>query len=363
MEDLKDLKKCIAELVNSDKHSKESCSPVWAIFEQHLLKVKEKRKIITRGNLLAFNETLLKENRIHDDEITKFLKFLNKAGTVLFFEEKRLKETIILDFQWFLDAFKCIINYDVDLDTPSDNKRERFQLTGELEDEELNAMWKKCPNGEDYFKNKDKIIAYMEQLGLLAKCYSRRPYCNETPWYFVPSMRKGKFEKTSIKMYTGSTILCFEFEKKQLPKHVFYGVVFQCFKLPKWFILTLEPGNQLCLYENMAGFLFHGIVVLICVCRNQIQVQTYRKKDNNISLSLNTEIQNEVSKIIKGFEKYPSSVGYKCKNGVFNDENDLSFFSKESLSASPITCKTCEYWHDVDMSVCWVGQFCFSFCI
>lgn len=363
MEDLKDLKKCIAELVNSDKLSNESVSPVWAIFEQYLLKVKERKKIITRGKLLAYNETLPEENRIHDDEITKLLKFLNKAGTVLFFEEQRLKETIILDFQWFLDAFKCIINYEVDLDAPSDNKRERFRLTGELEDEELNAIWKKCPNGEDYFKNKDNIIAYMEQLGLLAKCYSSRPYCNETPWYFVPSMRKGKFDKTSIKMYTGSTILCFEFEKKQLPMHVFYGVLFQCFKIPDWSILTLKPGKQLCLYENMAGFLVQDIVVLICVCKNQIQVQTYRKKDTDIPILLNTEIQNEVSKIIKGFEKYPSSVGYKCDNGVFNDENDLSFFSKESLSASHITCKACENWHDVDMSVCWVGKFCFSFFI
>lgn len=58
--------------------------------------------------------------------------------------------------------FKCIINYEVDLDVLSDNKCECFWLIGELEDEELNVIWNKCLNGEDYFKNKDNIIVYME---------------------------------------------------------------------------------------------------------------------------------------------------------------------------------------------------------
>lgn len=49
--------------------------------------LKEKRKIIIRGNLLEFNEILLKGSRINDDEIIKLFKFLNKVGIVLFFEE------------------------------------------------------------------------------------------------------------------------------------------------------------------------------------------------------------------------------------------------------------------------------------
>lgn len=360
MEDLKDLKECIAKFVNSNDNPIKSVLPVWAIFEQHLLK--EKRKIITRGNLLEFNETLPKKKRIDDDEITKLLKFLNKAGTVLFFEEQRLKETIILDFQWFLDAFKSIINYDVNV-VYTDQKRTHFQWSGELEDSELTALWKKCRYGKEYLENKTDIIAYMEKLGLLAECHSERPYRKGTPWYFVPSMRKGKFNETSLKLYTGSTILCFNFKKEQLPKHVFYGVVFQCFNIKEWSIYKIDPKKELCLYENMAVFSFRGIIVLICVCKNQIQVQTYRKKSESIMLSLNEEILNEVRRIIKGFEKFPSSVGYKCEKGVFNDENDLSFFSIETLSASSVQCTWCEPWHDVDMNLCWVGKFCFSFSI
>lgn len=357
MEDLKDLKNCIAEIVNKFKHSEESIRPVWAIFEQYLLKVREDKRIISRADLLKFNEKVMKENKIHDDDITKLLKFLNKAGTVLFFEEERLKDTVILDFQWFVDAFKCIINYHVDLDKPTDNKREHFQWTGELEDEELNAIWKKCSKeGKDYFKNKNQIIAYMEQLGLLAKCNSKRPNCNETLWYLVPSMNKRKFDERIIKNCFKSSILCFQFKEEQLPMHAFYSVVFQCFKIPGWSILTEENEKQICVYENMACFLFQNRTVVLCVCKSQIQVQVGDLEKGGNASSSQREIQNEVSKIIQAFEKYPSSVGYKCQNGVFNNENDTSFFSKESFSASDILCRKCkEGLHKVDKKVCWVG--------
>lgn len=354
MEDLGDLKECITVIVNSFEHSKESIRPVCAIFEQYLLKVKEHKKIISRAELLKFNERVLKENRIHDDDITKLLKFLNKAGTVLFFEEERLRNTIILDFKWLVDAFKCIINYNVDIEKSTDEKREHFYLTGELEDDELNAIWKN--EGKDYFKNKTQIIAYMEQLGLLTKCHSKRPDCNETHWYLVPSMNTKKFDKEIFKNCFKSSILCFQFKEKQLPMHVFYGVVFQCFKIPGWSIFSEKKKNEICIYENVACFLFQTRIVVLCVCKSQIQVQIcdVEKKDN--ALTSQTEVQNEVSKIIQTFEKYPSSVGYKCQNGEFNNEQDTSFFPIESFPDSQDPCSHCkEPVHKVDNKVCWVG--------
>lgn len=352
MEDLKDLKQCIIGIVNNSKHSKESIRPVWAIFEQHLLKLKKRKKIISKAELLKKYERLVKEDRNHDDDITQLLRFLNKVGTVLFFEEKRLKNTVILDFQWLVDAFKCIINYHVDLHEPNDSNRTHFQKTGELEDKELDVLW---TNGEDFITNKTKIIEYMEQLGLLAKCYSKRPKWEETPWYLVPSMNKKKFDKMMLAFCFKSSILCFQFDREQLPMHVFYGVVFQCLKIPGWSILP-EEHNEICIYENVACFLFQNRIVVLCVCRSQIQVQICDlEKEDNV-LTLQTEVQIEVSKIIQTFENYPSSVGYKCQYGVFNDENDTSFFRQQSFRASNILCNMCKKpLHNVDNKVCWVG--------
>lgn len=60
--------------------------------------MKEYKKIILRVELLKFNERVLKENRICDDDIIKLFKFLNKVGIVLFFEDEWLKNIIIFDF-------------------------------------------------------------------------------------------------------------------------------------------------------------------------------------------------------------------------------------------------------------------------
>lgn len=46
---------------------------------------------------------------------------------------------------------------------------------------------------------------------------------------------------------------------------------------------------------------------------------------------LSKKIKKEVSRIIEGFEKFLSLVGYKCEKGLFNDENDLLFFLIESF--------------------------------
>lgn len=60
--------------------------------------MKEYKKIILRVELLKFNERVLKEDRIYDDDIIKLFKFLNKVGIVLFFEEEWLKDIVIFDF-------------------------------------------------------------------------------------------------------------------------------------------------------------------------------------------------------------------------------------------------------------------------
>lgn len=60
--------------------------------------MKKYKKIILRVELLKFNEWVLKEDRIYDDDIINLFKFLNKVGIVLFFEEEWLKDIVIFDF-------------------------------------------------------------------------------------------------------------------------------------------------------------------------------------------------------------------------------------------------------------------------
>lgn len=217
LDELKDIKKCIASLI----HDPEKIKPVWALFE-HILEKEKIGKVISRKTVSNINENISKEFRLTDRDITDMLLFLHRVGILLYFDENQLKETIILDIQWFAQAFKCIVAYDVDV-RKNDEKRERFLHTGEIDDDELNRIWMKKDKG--YLAYKTEIISYMEQLGLLAACQT-----GDKMFYYIPSMNRRRFKDTE-EMKTKSSILCFQFDELgQLPDFLFYGIVIKCTK-------------------------------------------------------------------------------------------------------------------------------------
>lgn len=257
LEELKDIKTCIARVV----HDPEKIKPAWAMFE-HILG-QEKKKVISRKTVSIMNKKLSKEFEMTDRDITDMLLFLHRIGTLLYFDEEQLKETIILDIQWFAQAFKIIVAYDVDV-RENDTDRDRFFHTGEISDHELKSIWEKKNKG--YLDYKTEIISYMEKLGLLAACTTE-----DKSFFYIPSMNSRRFKDTE-EMKTKSSILCFQFDKDgQLPTFLFYGIVIKCTKIPGWSILQENENN--CIYDKVACFSFRNLIVMICLCKFQIQVQ------------------------------------------------------------------------------------------
>lgn len=82
------------------------------------------------------------ELQMDEEEIFKMLNFLNRVGPLLYIYEAGFKDTVILDVQWFLDAFKSILTYSTDV-AKTDKNQKRFRETGELSDEELVSIWEK----------------------------------------------------------------------------------------------------------------------------------------------------------------------------------------------------------------------------
>lgn len=344
LEDLESIKNCIACLV----HDPEPILPVWALFEQIFEKQKE-QKIISRDMLSTWNNAINTDLQMNDTEISKMLLFFHRVGTLLYFEEDNLKETIILDIQWFSDAFKCIIAFHVDF---TDFERVRFQNTGELDDSMLEELWRREKNKE-YTKHKDIILAYMEQLGLLAICNTECPYTNKIrTWYYIPSMNKREFNIDDGEICR-SSILCFQLDKKrQLPIFVFYGVIVKCMKIPGWSVLKQKGQN--CIYENVACFSYRHYLVKICQSTLQIQVQVCFPREEVIDRELR-KIQFAIQEILREFKKYSFKVGYKCIYRRFNAEEDNSFVSMEMFPVSKLKCDACDVLHFVENKTCWVG--------
>lgn len=323
----------------------ESIRPVWAIFE-HIFEKQKEQKIISREMLSMWNNAISKDLQMNYSEISIMLLFFHRVGTLLYFGENNLKETIILDIQWFSDAFKCIIAYHVDID------RDDYHFTGELDDRMLQTIWIREENKE-YIKYKDIILAYMEKLGLLAICNTEHPVTKDIEtWYYIPSMNKREFEKFEIddKEFSRSSILCFEFDKQgQLPIFVFYGAIVKCMKIPKWSIFKRNGHNYL--YENVACFSYRRFLVKICQSTFQIQVQVCFPREQVIDRKLK-KIQLSIEEILGEFKNYSFKVGYKGINGRFNAEEDNSFVLMEMFPVSKLKCDTCNDEHN---KTCWVG--------
>lgn len=357
LEDLQKIKTCIASIVQSVPFWMEDIKPKWAIFE-HLLEKIKKEKIVSIKRLSEYNEKLDSDFKLSEDEITDLLKYLNRVGSLLYNnDDEHIRNTVILDVQWFVDAFKCIITDPVDIDKPTDIDREYFHKTGELEDHQLESIWKKV-KGEEYLTHKKEILSYMENLGLVAICEATAKSSNAV-WYYFPSLNTKTFDKENdiSKLFKSSSILCFQFDAKgQLPIFVFYALVSKCNRMNGWAILVEDEKK--CIYEKLACFSYRATIVVICICKFQIQVQVFFPPDYNAERMdpIKVEIQTSVERQIRKFKRYTYEIGYKCQNGELFNEEDNCFIEFESFPTSEHLCSKCVLpkKHLVDNSICWV---------
>lgn len=285
-----------------------------------------------------------------DKDITQMLLFFHRVGIILYFDEDSVKETIILDIDWFVNAFQCIIEKN------TGEKHKYFQKSGELKDDELVAVWEKEEKGNEYLSYKDSIISYMEHLGLLAKRNTNSAgFVGKTQLYYIPSINKRRFDKTD-EGKTKSSILCFQFQRNgHLPFYLFPCVVLKCMKIAKWSIL--QENEQYCLYENAACFSFQRYTIVVCLCMLKFQVQVWLSGvEGCIESEDLREIKQSVNEKLKEFEKYTYEIGYKCQKAALNSKNDHSFIEEEEFFDTKPICNKCEdgFEHDVDKRICWV---------
>ncbi|KAK3609550.1 hypothetical protein CHS0354_019561 [Potamilus streckersoni] len=107
---LEDLKKKIVEVASEQSYWGEEMPARWILLEQELMKrIAEGVKVISCEDV----ENINKEGKIPIDkseELDLFLRFLHETGTIIYFSTERLRESIVLDPTWLIDALKSLIN-------------------------------------------------------------------------------------------------------------------------------------------------------------------------------------------------------------------------------------------------------------
>lgn len=350
---MKDLKDYIAFTMTNQKHWGEHVPVAWTKLESFLKKMRESIKICLFSCLL---ETVKKSKDLQintEGELKTALKFFHDTGVILF--RKEIENIIILDVQWFVDAFKCIVIDERHFQTiPPDQQKERNSLTssGLLYNTLLDCLW----GNNDYQQYKEYILIHMEGLNMLAKV-------DPTFWY-VPCMNTEKYTTEIIREDCNvSSTLCFMFEF--LPLVIFHRLVCACINNMK---MTLwEYGKTLCIYHTVVILKLENMnnQVLIGIRDKSekdsgrypfsIEIQAVvvkpRPIDNNSCFLLRKNISEILETLTKTSHSHGKQYleGYRCEINPYNDLPEDNILQRDSMSKDVVDCTRCVKRHVVDV--------------
>ncbi|KAK3577948.1 hypothetical protein CHS0354_019099 [Potamilus streckersoni] len=189
------------------------------------------------------------ENR---EELDLLLQFQHEIGTILYFSIEGLREKIILDPQWLIDAQKSLITAEMFIKMkPAITKRwNEFKKKGKLTQELIDAVWTK-ENKPEFHDNKEHILLLMEHLNIIAKPKSFSTDGNTVTmenYFLEPCMLRTTTPKEvispkSIPNMESLSVLCYVFTGNFLPSPIFHHLLAAC--MNHWAIAKKKNSEDL----------------------------------------------------------------------------------------------------------------------
>ncbi|KAK3598913.1 hypothetical protein CHS0354_036224 [Potamilus streckersoni] len=238
---LQDLKRKIVEVASQQPYWGEQIPARWLLLEQELMRLKAAGiKVIPRS--LVEDLSQAGAVKISTEELDLFLRFQHDIGTILYFSMEILKNKIVLDPQWMIDALKSLITAEMfvlrSIPAVADKWIE-FKESGKLFPELIDALWTKEKN-PDFHDNKEHILRLMEQMNIIAKPKSWSEDLLETKeevYYLAPCMLRTKtpadvISPESNAQIKSSSVVCCVFTGKYLPSPIFHRLIAAC--ITRW---------------------------------------------------------------------------------------------------------------------------------
>ncbi|XP_062621160.1 uncharacterized protein LOC134282784 [Saccostrea cucullata] len=340
---LVDLEKCIINITLNARWS-EKIPHEWVFLSDEINEKSKNQPILSFNDLhrrLPVQEDAKTENAVD------MLRYYHDAGKCLFFNEKGLQESVIIDVQWFINAFKTIITDKLHVKGIHASKIDwkEYYETGNLKDTLLDGIWELEDknsqvlekndeikrNGGHYLDYKTTLLNYMMRLGLIAvgkECH------------YVPSMNKKKFDiaqKEFIQNTESKTsVLVFQFDF--LPFFLFYRLVVTLMQVEG--LEVLRSKGTKCLYKNTAMFNCSGHYLVVAVTCNSIQFQILHSEadgclQKEITVAIRQCIDEILMDITNTFHKHLSyTTGFTClekNNQIIGIEIDDNFIEEKKL--------------------------------
>ncbi|KAK3606684.1 hypothetical protein CHS0354_023246 [Potamilus streckersoni] len=284
---LEKLKRKIVEVASQQPYWGEQIPTRWFLLEQQLMRLKDAGvKVISRIAVEDMNKkgnVQIKES----EELDLFLKYLHETGTIIYFSIEVLRDNIVLDPKWLIDALKSLINAQpnlpsnaavigTDSNSPAagaahsdiTQKWSDFKEKGILTLELVDVIWTK-ENYPELHANKDHILKIMEQLNIFAKPRSFNEMGEKVEDYFlIPCMLRQEspievIYPESDPCMVSTPEMCCIFTRKYLPTPIFHRLLAAC--VARWPVAKKETSENLifcgcCVFDLD---LFHRLTVYI----------------------------------------------------------------------------------------------------
>ncbi|XP_056015153.1 uncharacterized protein LOC125677494 isoform X2 [Ostrea edulis] len=354
---IENVKECVVKTVMQLPQWGEEIPLNW-IKLAHIFKKKKREgeRIMKRNALQEMEEFEFSAEQDIDD----MLRFFHEIGHVLYFADKKLKDTIIINVQWFVDAFKYIIT-DRKHIPGSSMACDEWMRTGRISESTFQKIWMDSGD-ESYAQYQEDILPYMQRLGLMTKKLTDSE--NKQDMHYVPSMNRVEFSEENLDVINRgdkTPVLIFHF-KTYLPHFFFFRLVVSC--LEKWTALDQDMFCKSAAFYKTGDYT-HCIAIAVNKTSILLQVFTPGKR-KKLQTGTVVEIRNEVEKFVEEITKtfhdqVGYEIGYSCKDVPITIVDENYFLSESEVLAfeDDVTCPKhvkAKSLHDVnrrDLIGCW----------
>lgn len=329
-ESVQKLREAILQL--GEKMSKSVIIPAkWIQLEKVLVR-NRREKITSMEKVLEMDRE--NEFPIGDiEQIKLFSKFHHNKGTFCYFDEEPISDVVVLDPQYLIDAFKCIIT-SANFCKKDQEMRSFWQKLlkeAKLEHTLIDRVWGSDKNKE-FMKHKNILIAFLKKHHIISEAMtydSTKRTCEGLGWYLVPSFLKNHCSESEVKDYFDGKqqtltrcVLSFTNNSTAVVPTIYHRVI--AATLGRWPFAQFKGKNLI--FENLSVFRlreFHDGVIQMTENNIELFVVSLRPSvpvipevADALRRFVDAVVTHELSKLRDTSEKVekPFVINFRCNH-------------------------------------------------
>ncbi|XP_053375129.1 probable serine/threonine-protein kinase pats1 isoform X2 [Mercenaria mercenaria] len=190
-------------------------------------------------------------------ELKLFLQYQHAKGRLFYFDREPIADYVVLDPQYLIDAFKCIMTSErfCRKDPQIRPLWKKLSVEGKLEMKLIDSLWS---TEEGFINHKTVLLGYLQQHHIISEAMQYDENVEKAQglgWFVVPSLLKHQSAQSKMNEYVTGKVLVkvrflMRFEYSSVLSLLFHRLV--AATLGRWSIANYDRDNLM--YENLFGF-------------------------------------------------------------------------------------------------------------